>query len=122
MLQCGQGATSESIGGLAMESGDPVLRRCFSILSSHYGKRLKGVVLCGPCAQGTETAESTIELLVLLDGPVAVVQEIRRIWDVLYAAQFHSDRVISVLPADVGAYEAGSHAVYKAAREQGVPL
>ena len=105
-----------------MTPDDPILRRCHAVLSSLYGQRLKGIVLYGSGARGTENEESDIDLLVLLAGPVAVGAEIRRIWDVLYPVQLESDRRISVLPADADAYRRGECGLYRDVREHGVAV
>jgi uncharacterized protein len=62
-----------------MQPSDPTLQQCRTLLRRLYGTRLKGVVLYGSCARGTEATESDIDLMVLLEGPVDVAQEIRRI-------------------------------------------
>ena len=105
-----------------MKPGDPILKKCRSILELLYGERLKGIVLYGSSARGTDTEESDIDLLVLLEGPVAVGAEIFRIWDVLYPVQLETDRVISVMPADAEGYRNGESMLYRNAQEDGVPV
>ena len=105
-----------------MQRNDPVLRKCRIVLGDTYGERLKEVILYGSCARGSETLESDIDLLVLLEGPVNVALEIRCIWDALYPVQLESDRVISVLPADVANYRAGDYALYRNVLAEGVPI
>jgi predicted nucleotidyltransferase len=83
---------------------------------------LRGVVLYGSTARGTDSVESDIDLLVLLDGPVDVGREIRRIWQVLYPIQLESDRLLSVVPVDVERYDQGVYALYRTAKAEGVPL
>ena len=53
-----------------MHHDDPMLQQCRTVLQTLYGKRLRGVVLYGACARGTEETESDIDLMVLLEGPV----------------------------------------------------
>jgi predicted nucleotidyltransferase len=83
---------------------------------------LKGLVLYGSCARGTAGAESDLDLLVLLEGPVDVAREIRRIWAVLYPIQLESERLLSVVPADVALYDRGEYALYWQAKAEGVVL
>ncbi len=67
-----------------MPYDNPTLLKCRALLQTLYAKRLRGLVLYGSCARGTEGVESDIDLMVLLEGPVDLAQEIRRIWSVLY--------------------------------------
>ena len=103
-----------------MRADDPILKKCRSVLASLYGERLRGVVLYGSSARGAETAESDVDLLVLLEGPVEVGGEIRRIWNVLYPVQLECDQVISVMPADEESYRRGDYPLYRNVREHGV--
>jgi predicted nucleotidyltransferase len=98
----------------------PLLRKCRAVLESLYRSRLKAVILYGSTARGDDTPDSDIDLLVLLDGPVDVGDEIFRIWDVLYPVQLESDRVISVLPADARSYRQGACRLYQNVQEEGV--
>ena len=105
-----------------MHRDNSVLRKCRTVLQTLYGKRLKGVVLYGSSARGTDNAESDIDLMVLLAGPVDPALEIRQIWTVLYPVQLESDRLLSVVPGDVESYERGEYALYRGAKAEGVPL
>lgn len=105
-----------------MRRNSRILRKCRQVLESLYGERLRGLVLYGSCARGTDTRQSDIDLLVLLRGPVNVAAEIRRIWDVLYSVQLESDRVISVHPVDAQSYRSGEYALYRNVIEEGVAI
>jgi predicted nucleotidyltransferase len=105
-----------------MQPHDPVLQKCRAMLQTLYGTRLKGVVLYGSCARGTEGTESDIDLMVLLEGPVQVSREIRRIWEVLYPLQLESVRLLSIMPADAALYDEGAYALYRQAKAEGVAL
>lgn len=105
-----------------MQPNDPVLRQCQALLHTLYGRRLKGVVLYGSCARGTEEMESDIDLIVLLEGPVDTAQEIRRMWEVLYPLQLESAQLLSVVPVDVTLYDQGAYALYRQAKAEGMAL
>ena len=105
-----------------MHHDDPTLQQCRVVLQTLYGKRLKGVVLYGSCARGTEETESDIDLMVLLEGPVDLSQEIRHIWAVLYPIQLESDRLLSVVPVEVALYDRGEYALYRQAKAEGMAL
>ena len=105
-----------------MHYDNPTLQQCKALIQTLYAKRLKGLVLYGSCARGTEGVESDIDLMVLLEGPVDLAQEIRRIWVVLYPIQLESDRLLSVVPVDVALYDQGEYALYRQAKAEGVAL
>jgi predicted nucleotidyltransferase len=105
-----------------MYHDQPTILKCRALLETLYGTRLQGVVLYGSCARGTEKPESDIDLMVLLEGPVDVAQEIRRIWEVLYPLQLESNRLLSVVPVDVALYNRGEYALYRRAKAEGVAL
>jgi predicted nucleotidyltransferase len=105
-----------------MHPHDPVLQKCRAMLQTLYGTRLKGVVLYGSCARGTEEAESDIDLMVLLEGPVQTAREIRRIWEVLYPLQLESERLLSIMPVDAVLYDQSAYALYRQAKGEGVTL
>jgi uncharacterized protein len=105
-----------------MHYDNPTLQKCRALLQTLYAKRLKGLVLYGSCARSTEGVESDIDLMVLLEGPVDLAQEIRRIWTVLYPIQLESDRLLSVVPVDVALYDQGEYALYRQAKAEGVAL
>ena len=105
-----------------MQPHDPVLQKCRAILQTLYGTQLKDVLLYGSCARGTEETESDIDLMVLLEGPVRVAQEIRRIWEILYPLQLESEWLLSIMPVDAGLYDQGTYALYRQAEAGGVAL
>ena len=105
-----------------MEVDDPILQKCHEVIGSLYGERLKALILYGSCARGQDEPESDIDLMVLLNGPVNVAREIRRICDVLYQVQLECDQVISVMPADVELYRRGEYNLYRNVLEEGVTV
>jgi predicted nucleotidyltransferase len=105
-----------------MQLSDPTLQQYRTRLQRLYGTRLKGVVLYGSCARGTETTESDIDLMVLLEGPVDAAQEIRRMWEVLYPLQLESARLLSVMPVGAALYDQGAYALYRQVKADGVAL
>lgn len=105
-----------------MQPDHPILQTCRTTLRTLYGNRLKGLVLYGSCARGTDNTESDIDLMVLLEGPVDPAQEIRHIWEVLYPIQLESERLLSVIVVDAACYESGVYALHRHAKAEGVSL
>lgn len=105
-----------------MQSDHPILQMCRTTLYKLYGNRLKGLILYGSCARGTDDPDSDIDLMVLLEGPVDPAQEIRQIWEVLYPVQLESERLLSVIAVDATCYQRGEYALYRHARAEGVAL
>jgi predicted nucleotidyltransferase len=105
-----------------MRRDDPILRKCREVLDALYGPRLKGLILFGSTARGTDTPESDIDLLVLLEGPVQAGEEVYRMTDALFPLQLDSDRLISVMPADAEEYQKGESNLYQNVLEEGVPI
>jgi predicted nucleotidyltransferase len=92
-------------------------------LREAFGDRLRGVVLFGSEARGEASPENDIDLFVLLEGPIDLGKDIATIVGALYPVQLEiADRPIHALPAQVEDYEAGTFAVYHAAKREGILL
>jgi predicted nucleotidyltransferase len=98
------------------------LDRCREALARHYGTRLRKVILFGSAARGQAGVESDLDLLVVLEGPVDVVGEIRVLTDLLFPIQLESDRYISAQAASADDYENGRIQLYRNIQREGVAL
>ena len=104
-------------------SASAVLQQVRPRLAEAFGDRLRGVVLFGSEARGDAAPDSDIDLLVLLQGPIDVLRDIRTAVDALYPLQLEfPDRPLQALPADIEDYEAGTFAVYRHAKREGILL
>ena len=92
------------------------------VLEEYYGSRFAGLVLFGSVARGDATAESDIDLLVLLNKPFDYFQELRKIVDLLYPLQLESSQLISAKPAAVDEFEGGYIQLYRNAKREGIYL
>ena len=92
------------------------------LLAEAYGPRLKGVVLHGSEARGEATEDSDIDLLVLLEGPVATFKEIGTIVHATYHLTLDTGRLIDGQPADVDDYNAGAVQLFRLAKREGMLL
>ncbi len=89
-------------------------------LSELYGERLRGVVLYGSVARGDFNEDSDIDLLVLLEGPLAYGKELSCISSVVYPLSLKWGRCVSATPALPSDYEAGEYPLYRSARRDGI--
>jgi len=101
-----------------------LLRAGKARLREHYGSRLRGVILHGSEARGEAEEDSDVDLLVLLEGPVELGRELEAIIGILYPLQLEMEffRPLEIIPTDVEEYEAQGYALYRHAREEGIPL
>lgn len=91
-------------------------------LEEAFGRRFRGAVLYGSRARGDSRADSDIDLMALLEGPVELGRDLQTVIHALYPLQLETDLVIDAWPADVRSYEAQEFAVYRNANREGVRL
>lgn len=97
-----------------------VLKRCKATLSNHYGPRFRGLVLFGSAARGQATADSDLDILVLMAEPFDYFRELREIIDLLYPIQLDCEQLISAKPVSQQDYESGAVQLYRNAKREGV--
>jgi len=103
-------------------ANEDLLKRIRARLEDTYRDRLQGIVLLGSSARKQADPESDIDLLVLLQGPVAFGQELQTIIEALYPLQLEVLRPIHARPVDVRVFEAGEFALYRNAKRDGIRL
>lgn len=98
----------------------PLLRDVRASLEALYGDRLVELVLYGSQARGDTHAESDVDLLVVLYGPVEPGREIRRMSDTRTDLGLAYELPISLLPVDRASYQRASSAWIDHARREGI--
>ena len=88
-------------------------------LQAAHGERLRGVVLYGSHARGEASAESDIDVLVLLDEPVDYGEDLETNLDALYPLALELSRRISAKPVSAKQYETVDCPLYRNARRDG---
>ena len=91
-------------------------------LREALGDRYRGTILYGSQARGDAEPDSDIDLLVLLDDSADPGSVVKVIVHALYPLQLQMDEPIHSLPARWSTYQAGTFAVYRHAREEGIAL
>ncbi|MCK4374883.1 MAG: nucleotidyltransferase domain-containing protein [Candidatus Brocadiae bacterium] len=91
-------------------------------LEAAYGDRLKGVLVYGSEARGSASPDSDVDVMVLLQGPVHLWEEIGRSVDATYALALEIGRPIHPDPVDVAEFEAGEFSLYRNVKAEGVRL
>lgn len=99
-----------------------VLKDIRARLEAKHGDRLRGVVLYGSEARGEARADSDIDVLVLLNGPVDYGRDLETNLDALYPLSLQIGRRISAKPADVREYEIAACPLYQHVRTEGVAV
>ena len=99
---------------------EALLAEMKSRLAGAFGPRLQGVVLYGSAARGDAGADSDIDLLVLLAGPIDAWPDIRAAVGALYELEGEIGRHIHVAPADIADYRAARFALYRNAQREGI--
>jgi predicted nucleotidyltransferase len=97
-----------------------LLFRIREALADAFGDRLRGVVLFGSQARGEALPDSDIDLLVLLEGPVCLGEDIKRAIEAVYGMVLELGRPIHPLPVDVLEYEAQEFPLYRNAKREGI--
>jgi len=93
-----------------------------SRLKDLYGKRFRGLLLYGSYARGEAWQGSDVDLLLLLEGPVNAAREVLATEPVVWPLALASGLVLSLIPADDGAYQRGAGIFLRTIRKEAIPV
>ena len=91
-------------------------------LAGVFRSRLKGIVLYGSEARGDASADSDVDVLVLLDGAPDDPADSWACIDALYPLVLEYGRPIHAEPVAMAAYESQEFPLYLSAAREGVTL
>ncbi len=100
---------------------EPILKEFRERTDQLYGKRLKGVVLFGSWARDEATADSDIDLAIVLEGDVAPGREIDRMIDIITEINLAYGVLLSVYPVSEKNYTSLNSPLLLNLRREGVP-
>ncbi|MDR2849821.1 MAG: nucleotidyltransferase domain-containing protein [Verrucomicrobiota bacterium] len=92
-----------------------------ALLSRAFGPRLSSVVLFGSMARGTETVESDVDTLVILEPFENYAAELRTALEAVYPLSVRLGRRVSVKPISLFQYRHGDTPILTAIRNEGIP-
>ncbi|MGQ9572579.1 MAG: nucleotidyltransferase domain-containing protein [Dehalococcoidia bacterium] len=87
-----------------------------------YGERLRGVILYGSWARGEATEASDIDVLVVLDGPLAYDDELRHLSRIAAGLTLEHGVYVSAQPISTQDFEERSEPFLMNVRREGVQV
>ncbi len=97
-------------------------REIRSRLEAAFQERLHDVILFGSHVRNESQADSDLDLLVLLKGPVRLGKDVETIVRALYPVQLELGIPIHAIPVAKDSFEAGGYGLYRNAKREGIPL
>lgn len=97
-----------------------LLERLARGMKDLYGDRYRGLVLYGSYARGEADEGSDVDILLLLDGRVDPMRELKRSEEVKWPLSLELGYTISLLPISVDDYEKAEKPFLWNARREGV--
>ena len=99
-----------------------ILEELKSLLLPVFGERLQQVVLYGSVARGQETADSDVDVLLVLKDMPAYARDLRRALAAVSRLADRLDRRISIKPVPLEEYRNGDCPLLRAVRREGLAI
>ena len=99
-----------------------VLKEIRPRLEQAFGPRFRGVLLYGSRARGDAGPDSDMDLMVLLEGPINLLGDIKTAVDATYPLQLEVDFPFNMVPADVRDFESQEFGLHRSAKQEGILL
>lgn len=106
----------------AMLELSTALQRVRPSLAAAFGNRRRDVILHGSRARGDHRPDSDVNILVLLDGPIALERDVPATVAALYPLRLELDVPIHASPADARAFAAQEYELHRRVRREGLGL
>jgi uncharacterized protein len=100
----------------------PLRQELRHALSKLYGDQLIELILFGSHARQTATADSDIDVMVVLRGPISPGDEILRMGAIKTSLNLKYDQLISVLPVAAADYQNRTTPLLQTIHAEGIPL
>jgi predicted nucleotidyltransferase len=101
---------------------EQIVRGFVQKVQSLYGDRLKCVLVYGSCARDEATAESDIDLAVVLGGNVLAGKEIDRMIDIITDMNLTYGALLSVYPVSEESYQKTNSPLLMNIRREGIAV
>ncbi|MBI5886716.1 MAG: nucleotidyltransferase domain-containing protein [Deltaproteobacteria bacterium] len=108
------------VTGIGRKDIEDILHELKEGLEVLYGDRLVSVILYGSYARGEATADSDIDVAVVLKGEVAPGMEIDRMLDVTTDLSLEYNTLVGVIPVSVDALEKRNSPLLMNLRREGI--
>jgi len=92
-----------------------------ALLSRAFGTRLSSVILFGSMVRGTETGDSDVDTLVILEPFGKYAVELRTALEAVYPLSVRLGRRVSVKPISLFQYRHADIPILTAIRHEGIP-
>ena len=91
-------------------------------LEKVYGTRLQEIMLYGSEARGVARPDSDIDILVILQGPIHVWNDLHTAFVALYPLSLRLGRPLSIKPVDIQKFQSGKYPLYETVKKEGCRL
>lgn len=89
-------------------------------LAGEFGQRFRALILYGSRSRGEATEDSDVDLMLLLEPPVAFGRDLDRAIGASYPILLATGYMLSIHPVPIDLFERQEFEIYRAAKEEGI--